>query len=152
MHQILFLCTGNYYRSRFAEHLFNALAVQEGLDWRAFSRGLAIERGIYNFGAISRAAAEGLAARGIFLSAGERGPQQATVVDFAAADRIVALDEVEHRPLVEERFPQWAGTVEYWSIHDLDVTGPWAATAQMEQQVRELLLGLGGLIAIRRKR
>jgi protein-tyrosine phosphatase len=29
---MLFLCTGNYYRSRFAELLFNHLAKQRGLD------------------------------------------------------------------------------------------------------------------------
>ena len=42
--RILFLCTGNYYRSRYAEELFNYHAKNAGLDWRAFSRGLA-ERG-----------------------------------------------------------------------------------------------------------
>jgi protein-tyrosine phosphatase len=142
MNQVLFLCTGNYYRSRFAEHLFNALAIQEGLDWRAISRGLAVERGIYNLGAISSAAVEGLAERGIDVPAGERGPLRATAADFAAAGRIVALDEAEHRPLVEERFPQWAAVVEYWRIHDLDVTGPGEATAQMERGVRALIADL----------
>ena len=42
---VLFLCTGNYFRSRFAEILFNSLSTQRGLDWTASSRGLAIERG-----------------------------------------------------------------------------------------------------------
>ncbi|WP_372478273.1 arsenate reductase/protein-tyrosine-phosphatase family protein [Nostoc mirabile] len=62
MNKILFLCTGNYYRSRFAEHLFNWLATKQGLDWQADSRGLALERGINNVGAISRYALEALPA------------------------------------------------------------------------------------------
>ncbi len=43
---VLFLCTGNYYRSRFAEALFNAVAGKMGLPWKATSRGLARERGV----------------------------------------------------------------------------------------------------------
>jgi protein-tyrosine-phosphatase len=42
---VLFLCTGNYYRSRFAEGLFNHLASQLRLGWRADSCGLALDRG-----------------------------------------------------------------------------------------------------------
>ena len=37
MKQVLFLCSGNYYRSRFAEHLFNWLAAKVNLSWRADS-------------------------------------------------------------------------------------------------------------------
>jgi hypothetical protein len=51
---VLFLCTGNYYRSRLAEELFNHRAERLGLDWRATSRALAIERGAEeNVGPIS---------------------------------------------------------------------------------------------------
>jgi protein-tyrosine-phosphatase len=32
---VLFLCTGNYYRSRFAEVLFNSVAGKMGLLWQA---------------------------------------------------------------------------------------------------------------------
>ena len=41
MKTLLFLCTGNYYRSRYAEELFNHRAAPAGLNWRAQSRGLA---------------------------------------------------------------------------------------------------------------
>ena len=39
--KVLFLCTGNYYRSRFAEEYFNHLSLANGSPWRAESRGLA---------------------------------------------------------------------------------------------------------------
>ena len=42
MKRILFLCNGNYYRSRFAEIFFNWHAEQRKLRWRAESRGLAL--------------------------------------------------------------------------------------------------------------
>ena len=52
-HKVLFLCTGNYYRSRFAEMLFNALASRKDLDWTADSRGLAT-RDIQRWPGLSR--------------------------------------------------------------------------------------------------
>ena len=39
---VLFLCTGNYYRSRFAAIFFNHLAREQSLPWVATSRGLKI--------------------------------------------------------------------------------------------------------------
>ena len=38
--QVLFVCTGNYYRSRFAESLFNSKVRDSRLGWKAISRGL----------------------------------------------------------------------------------------------------------------
>lgn len=43
MKSVLFLCTGNYYRSRFAEIYFNWHAPQQGLLWKAVSRGLGLD-------------------------------------------------------------------------------------------------------------
>src|SRR5438309_886198 len=40
MKTVLFLCTGNYYRSRYAEILFNWKAQECGVAWKADSRGL----------------------------------------------------------------------------------------------------------------
>jgi len=62
---VLFLCTGNYYRSRFAEIVFNERARRQGLDWRAESRGLALERGVNNVGPISAHAVARLGQMGL---------------------------------------------------------------------------------------
>ena len=63
MPTVLFLCSGNYYRSRFAETLFNWLAIQHGLDWWAKSGGLRLYPA--NIGPISHYAVSGLRHRGI---------------------------------------------------------------------------------------
>jgi protein-tyrosine phosphatase len=62
--RVLFLCTGNYYRSRYAEELFNHLATAEGLAWHAFSCGAAEKGSPDNFGPMSLFAREALAAKG----------------------------------------------------------------------------------------
>src|SRR5437660_8840918 len=95
--QILFLCTGNYYRSRFAEELFNHLARQAGLDWVAESAALALEKGSCNVGPISRYTLQALAARQIEPSAASRMPRQVCERELESADLVIALKEAEHR-------------------------------------------------------
>jgi protein-tyrosine phosphatase len=122
---VLFLCTGNYYRSRFAEVLFNSVAGKMGLPWRALSRGLALEQGVNNIGPMAVSAVKALEALGVRAAdAVTRFPAQVTTDDLAKADRIVALKQVEHLPLLQERFPSWAEKVEFWHIDDApDVLG-----------------------------
>ena len=142
MKKILFLCTGNYYRSRFAEHFFNHLAQKQGLNWQADSRGLAVERGIKNVGPISKHTIAFLNELGITVSENERFPLQATDADFANADKIIALDESEHRPLMSDRYPQWEAAVHYWLIHDLHMTPASTALSAIAQKIRQLLTEL----------
>ncbi|MEX0612796.1 MAG: low molecular weight phosphatase family protein [Pirellulales bacterium] len=140
MKRILFLCSGNYYRSRFAEVLFNWHASERGLGWRAESRGLALDG--RNAGPMSRYTVSHLAARGISWAEYLREPLPVTEPDFAAADRVVAVKESEHRPIVEARFSSWRHRVEYWHVHDLDCSAPDATIAHLEREVLVLLSGL----------
>jgi protein-tyrosine phosphatase len=138
MQKVLFICTGNYYRSRFAEILFNALAEETKLDWRAESRGFASEQ-MRNVGPISPYVLEGLAQRGIQSEGAVRFPMQLQEKDLAQADLIIALKENEHRPYFERYFREWGERVAYWNVHDLDVTSAPETLAQIEQQVRALI-------------
>src|SRR4029077_3565364 len=115
---VLFLCTGNYYRSRFAETLFNSVASKMGLPWRASSRGLALERGVNNAGPMAVAAVKALEARGLRAADCARFPAQVTADDCDLANWIVALKQAEHLPLLQERFPAWAEKVEFWQVDD----------------------------------
>jgi protein-tyrosine phosphatase len=145
MKQILFLCSGNYYRSRFAEIFFNWHAQQRGLRWYAESRGLALEP--RNAGPISRHAVASLAARGISCDEYIRAPLLVTDADFTAAHRIIAVKEAEHRPIVESRHSAWRGLVEYWRIDDIDCATPEEAIPLLEREVLRLLERLSAMAA-----
>jgi protein-tyrosine phosphatase len=139
MRTVLFLCTGNYYRSRIAEELFNHHALRAGLSWVATSRALAIEYGVNNVGSLSPLALKALEKRGLAAREGERSPQQCAVVDLETADLIVALVDSEHRPLIRERFCGWEDRVEYWQIGDIDVTQPDIALSSIETEITALI-------------
>jgi protein-tyrosine phosphatase len=143
MKKVLFLCTGNYYRSRFAEGLFNHLADQQRLGWRAESRGLAIGRnGIVNVGPIAPDTLEAFQQRSIPVPEDIRYPTTATLPDFASADLVIALKEAEHRTLIQQHFPDWTERVTYWHVHDLDQAPARSAIPEMETLVRALIARL----------
>lgn len=142
---ILFLCTGNYYRSRFAEALFNARAARLGLPWRAASRGLALERGAANVGPMSTAAIATLAELGV------RGAAECTRLPLALdlayleqADHVVALDRAEHLPLMLERFTAWAERIEFWQVEDVHAKPVAEALAAIVHEVDNLVARLLG--------
>lgn len=137
LRQILFLCTGNYYRSRFAEELFNHEARLAGLNWQASSRGLAPEPSPENVGAISVFTLWALNDRSI--PPAERLPVVCTIGDLEAADRVIALKEAEHRLFLAQRFPGWEDRTLYWHVDDVDVGEPADTIAQIDQLVRELI-------------
>jgi protein-tyrosine phosphatase len=139
---VLFLCTGNYYRSRYAEALFNALAIERGLVWRADSRGIATELLGDYIGAIADCVVQRLEEQHIPHKASDRLPLQVGEGNLEAADLIIALYESEHRPLLERRFPGWADRVTYWHVPDLNLLPSEAALAAIENEVRGLVLRL----------
>jgi protein-tyrosine phosphatase len=138
MHHILFVCSGNFYRSRFAEAVFNHHAIARGVPARAFSRGLATYL-VAGEGPISAHTRRALADRAIALHHTGPAPAALTRADLARAHRTIALKEAEHRPLMREQFPDWEDRIEYWAIHDIDVSTPSAALPDLEHRVLALL-------------
>lgn len=140
--KLLFLCTGNYYRSRFAEHWFNALANQRGLNWCAESRGLGDDLSV-NPGPIAQSALQELRERGVEVPQPYRMPLHATAHDFEHADCVIALKETEHRPMMQAKFPVWENRIAYWHIHDLDV---WSSSQGLGRLADEILRFINTLL------
>ena len=136
---LLFLCSGNYYRSRFAELLFNRLVEDANLPWRARSRGLIVDRISHNIGPMSTHTIAALQTRQIVVPKPLRFPQQLQEQDLTAAHMVIALKELEHRPMLTERFPHWTDRVDYWHIDDVDCATAETALALLEQQVMQLI-------------
>ena len=135
---LLFLCTGNYYRSRFAEIFFNHLAQHNQIAWRAASRGLRIGCPT-NLGAMSHFIEDRLARSGINCDDYRHMPLQCRDCDLEEAAMTIALKEDEHRPMMTLRFPNWADRIRYWHIHDVDAAHPETALPEIEQLVESLI-------------
>jgi protein-tyrosine phosphatase len=136
--RLLFLCTGNYYRSRFAHELWSHLERATPTGWRAESGALSLAATGGNLGAMSPHALRALEVRGIQLTDRGRMPRLAEKADFALSERIVAMSGREHRPMIASRFPDWVDAVEYWDVEDMDVCPPELALPRIESRVHEL--------------
>ena len=134
--QVLFLCTWNYYRSRFAEIYFNWEAAAVQVAWRAESRGLALPESTPK--SISGYTANYLNELSIPFDT-ERKPMDACVSDFARAERIIAIKREEHFPIIQRRFEEFAPRVEYWDIHDIDASTPEVQLPLLRARVRQLV-------------
>jgi protein-tyrosine phosphatase len=140
MHKsMLFLCTGNYYRSRFAELLFNDLAARLELDWLASSRGLSLSLGRNNVGPISEHALLGLNLRGVTVEGNIRCPLAVRRSDLEKAHHVVAVNRPEHQPMLAREFPDYVERVEFWDVSDLGFTMPNIALGQLEKNVLGLI-------------
>jgi protein-tyrosine phosphatase len=134
---VLFLCTGNYYRSRYAEYLFEHLARAQGSSWRARSRGLALSP--ENPGPLSVHVPEGLLRAGVEPPTSPRAPVSVTATDLADAAHVVAIDRVEHEPMLEAAFPVALEGVEFWEVPDVDRVPPTEALPHLRGLVEGLL-------------
>lgn len=121
--RLLFFCSGNYYRSRLAEILFNHYAAEAGLPWEASSRGL-----------IQTGELKGMSEHTIaFLKSADlghltkkpRNPIVMDVEDLTEADLVVGLCRAEHKPMLEQKFLSLAkalqktGRVRFWNVYDI---------------------------------
>ena len=123
----LFVCSGNYYRSRLAELLFNHYAKRDEMTWRADSRGL-LEQTAYK--GISSSAVKYLEERELGLLVAEvRNPRPLRFDDLEKFDLIIGLSRDEHEGLFLTRFGQIPrhlakqGKLRYWNVDDLPRPG-----------------------------
>ncbi|MEM0966004.1 MAG: low molecular weight phosphatase family protein [Verrucomicrobiota bacterium] len=136
MPAVLFICTANYYRSRFAESVFNHLANRKGLDWRAFSRGIIPEEAPEG---LSPHAANGLKIVKVDPEFISKTKTPLSESDFTAADRIIALKKDEHEPMLTERFADFVNRVEFWDVSDIPLVSPPQAMLQIKEGVEKLI-------------
>jgi len=136
---VLFICTGNFYRSRHAEAVFNWHAHRQGLAIRAFSRGLLTSMVADEPTRLSPNTARRLAELGIGEHLTGPAPIQLSEADLHRASRSIALRKDEHWGMVRRAHPEWVDRIEYWDVRDIDELGPDDALPAIERQV-ELLI------------
>lgn len=138
--RVLFLCTGNYYRSRFAEEYFNHLATRHGLEWSADSAGLEVDKWrSYNPGTMSVHTIEKLESMSIQPQGRDRPERQFMPSEIDDFTRCIALSASEHRPMVERMHPELLDRIEFWTVEDLHLETAENALPMIIQAVEGLV-------------
>lgn len=50
-------------------------------------------------------------------------------------NKVVAVDEVAHCPLVQIKLPQWQEKIEYWQVKDLNENPTESSLLQLQEKV-----------------
>ena len=123
VNQVIFICTGNYYRSRLSEELFNFYVQETDLNWEATSRGLVDAGGLSG---ISPHAFHYLDRKGLSPNVDPtRNPTPLRVSDLEEANLLIALNREEHEPMLREKFGQIPKILEqknrlrFWNVCDV---------------------------------
>lgn len=140
MLKVLFVCTANIFRSRFAEEVFNSLAQSSNISAQAFSAGLKV--GEYHIRKIYRPAMDQLK----YLNINPKRPDELSVhindINLQGYDRFICMDENEHRPMVESSSLLQNIDFEYWNIIDEPKVESAVSLPICYSNVKELILEL----------
>jgi len=140
--KVLFLCTGNYYRSRLAEEFLRARARVKGIDLSTDSAALGIVPNPINVGPMRREAIDYLEQNGIHSASVMRFPRKCTAGDLDSSEIVIGLNKPEHQWMVEEQFPGLAVQVRYWNVPDMEedpgLIGPGLIRANVDSLLEEI--------------
>ena len=117
MDKVLFVCTANIHRSRFAEEVFNHFSEKNNKGVAAFSAGLRV--GDYNFRKIYYPALDNLEKFNILPKRAEELSVHIKNIDLDQYDRLICMDKNEHKPMVLPDPQLSAFKFEYWDITDM---------------------------------
>ncbi len=109
------------------------------IPYVADSAALALERGKENYGPISWYAVDALQNKGLTLGDDIRNPKAVSLMDLESAHMIIAMDKVEHHPIVTERHPEWLERMYFWDVADIAFVEPVEALAKIERLVDALV-------------
>ena len=116
MHKVLFVCTANIYRSRFSEEVYNHLMMKLNLPSEAFSAGLKV--GEYVTRKIYSPALQQLHYYNIKPKRKDEFSVHIDELTLTNYDKIICLDEAEHRPMVNRNARLNKIKIDYWNIID----------------------------------
>ena len=117
MNRVLFVCTANIHRSRFAEEVFNHFSEKNNKGATAFSAGLRV--GDYNFRKIYHPALDNLEKFNILPKRAEELSVHIKNIDLDQFDRLICMDKNEHKPMIQSDSQLSAFKFEYWDITDM---------------------------------
>jgi protein-tyrosine phosphatase len=138
--KVLFLCTGNYYRSRLAEEALRGYSAAQDIKLVSDSAGLGIIPNPINIGPMRLEAVNYLKNSGFRSIGMNRFPKKCTVFDLESSDIVIGMNEPEHKQMFDEQFPGIAANrVRYWHVPDMDEDPGFLSPDLIDRNVRFLL-------------
>ena len=140
MYKVLFVCTANIFRSRFSEEVFNFLVKKNNIRAVAFSAGLKV--GAYISRTIYPPAIEYLNIYGIKPQRKNEVSIHINKLNLNDYQKIICLDEIEHKPMVVDNKKLKGINITYWDIVDEPKMNRSISLPKCYKKVEELIKSL----------
>lgn len=146
--KILFVCTGNYYRSKFCENLWQHLLERFDKEGEVSSSGLKPELALLwkdAFGPVSPFTVKALKVMGVKLS-DNSSLHLLNQNEIYDCDKIVFINKEEHMPLLKESgLTVPVEKIICWENEDVDEEFPMESIFSMTENVCKLFQSLYGV-------
>lgn len=129
---VLFICTANFFRSRYAEAYFNCLADWNKSPHRAVSAGISIDPKI---GPVSSYSLYRMVERGIDSKCMSLEAKKLYSGDVESADVAICMYEKEHKPMMELLYESIESRIIYFDIPDINEISPNQSLDLVEKNV-----------------
>ena len=133
--RVLFICTGNFFRSRYAEAHFNCMCDWNKCSHYAVSAGVTIDPQI---GPISTYSLYRMVERGIDAKFASPHAKRLYKGDIEEADIALCMYEKEHKPMMKLFFEDIENKIVYFNIPDINENSPNKSLDMVETEVNNL--------------
>ncbi len=136
MNKVLFIGTGDKFRSKFSAIYFNARCEEKGLKMQAFSAGFTVDS---MKDRIDESVLEYLAFMGIIVEEDDLRSNKLNEIYLNNCSKIICMDMEEHLTFLRQKYPLFVRHATYWHYPNDKMKSAWTTLPLIKKEIDHLI-------------